>query len=218
MSIQFLFNGGYQMKLIDNTRTYMPDIDIDNANILLVDTETNDGVKTGYDKSGNLLPHDEEVELSEIIEVCFRLMQPNKEDIVDTFLIKPNNPITSNVMAIHHITNEDVADSLAYEPTIRRFFAPITRGEDGEFPRLEELGFEVSKVSEGIREIVEKGESIVFAAHNAIFDMAMLKDVDEASFRGLSSICTLRAAKHLLGDVPSCSNQALRYELPLGLN
>jgi len=214
------------MKLIDNKRSYTPDVDIDDANILVLDTETNDGVKTGYDKSGYPLEPEEGVELSEVIEVCFRLIQPNKEDIVDTFLVKPNNPITSNVMAVHHITNEDVEDALAYEPVMKRFFAPIMRDSKGEFTSVEEFGFDVSPVSIAIREILERGESIVPAAHNMVFDMAMLKPVEhtmddgstkEASLRGLSSICSLRAAKHLFPDVPSCSNQALRYELPLGL-
>lgn len=55
------------------------------------------------------------------------------------------------------------------------------------------------------------GESAV-AAHNIAFDARMIKQTWGHQLNG-NQICTYRCARHMWGDLPSYSNQALRYRL-----
>lgn len=101
-------------------------------------------------------------------------------------LYKPPIPIPPDASAIHHITNKMVAD----KPTFK---------ESTDQPIIKKL-FE--------------GENSVMVAHNALFDLAVIKkeDIEPKKF-----ICTLRLARHLDPEekIAKYNLQYLRYLLDL---
>jgi len=98
--------------------------------------------------------------------------------------VHPGRPIPSRTAAIHHIVDEDVADS----PPWLRVASPV-------------LG------APGLRAL---------AAHRTEFERRWCTD---ALTGGLPWICTYKCALRLWPDMPSHSNQALRYERrPQGLD
>ena len=107
---------------------------------------------------------------------------------VHTELFKPNIPITFEAMAVHHITSKMDEDK---------------------------LHFYESKMHYELEKLLEDGGIVV--AHNAQFDIAMLKhdELDPKQF-----ICTLKVARHV-DDKCEMSNykmQYLRYYLDLDVN
>jgi exodeoxyribonuclease X len=107
------------------------------------------------------------------------------------FLINPGIPIPPNMSAIHHITDEDVADKPDWETA-----ATII---------LNAVGGDVDGVAVG-----------AFAAHNAKFERQWITDELTG---GKPWICTYRCALRVWPDAPGHSNQQLRYWLkPEGLD
>lgn len=104
-----------------------------------------------------------------------------------TGYFKPPIPISVKAMSITHITNKMVEDK---EP------------------------FATSEMKRELQTLIERGGIIV--AHNALFDIAMLKheSVEVPRF-----ICTLRLARHLDQEnkIPEYNLQYLRYFLDLDI-
>jgi len=135
-------------------------------------------------------------EEDKVIEMSFRMIDPSlKSDVCLTKLIDPQMHIPSNSSAVHHIIDADVQGAPFFEEVVQSVYPAILKRRD----------------------------NIFMVSHNVAFDREFLHDVDvqmpngstqRASIRDLPWLCTLRLAKHIYSDtVPSCSNQALRYEL-----
>lgn len=111
-------------------------------------------------------------------------------------LILPTVPIHVAARATHHITDLELAD----------------KGSD-----LPDAMYELSEYYEP----VIPGDETVFAAHNAEFDLRLLRQTCEAAELDPGDvlperhICTLVCARHLYPDSPGHSNQVLRYYLGL---
>ncbi len=110
---------------------------------------------------------------------------PELKDIVSK-LYKPPVPIAFESMAVHHITTKMVADKPAFKYSLEHA--------------------ELHKKFEN--------ENTIVVAHNAIFDLGMLKKEDLSPKK---FICTLRLAHHLDTEekITSYKLQVLRYMLDL---
>lgn len=99
-------------------------------------------------------------------------------------LYKPSIPIPPEASAVHHITNKMIADKPSFQ-------------ESAGYPNIKSL-FQKSDV--------------IPVAHNAKFDIAMLK---KEGIEIPRSICTLRLARHLDREnkIPRYNLQFLRYYL-----
>lgn len=105
-----------------------------------------------------------------------------------SLLVNPGRPIPPEAQAVHHISDEDVAD------------APDLDGA------LQDM------LAEG-RKHVDFTDADAYAAHNAKFDRQFL-DPHLAS----KWICSMRCWQHVDPDAPGFGNQTLRYHLkPRGL-
>src|SRR3989344_734320 len=96
--------------------------------------------------------------------LCQIAYKTDKEDF--TGLYKPSVKIPPEASAVHHITNKMIAD----KPSFR---------ESGDLPKIKKL-FE--------------DEKTVVVAHNAPFDLLMIK---KEGIEPKKFICTLRVARHL---------------------
>ncbi|MFA5934032.1 MAG: exonuclease domain-containing protein [Candidatus Paceibacterota bacterium] len=104
-------------------------------------------------------------------------------------LYKPSVPIPPEASAVHHITNKMIADKPAFR-------------ESGDYSKLKEL-FE--------------NPEIISVAHNAKFDLNMLKKED---IEPKNVICTLRLARYLDKEnkIPRYNLQFLRYYLDMDID
>jgi len=104
-------------------------------------------------------------------------------------IYKPIIPIPPEASAIHHISNKMVEE--------RPYFR-----ESNEYSKIKQL--------------FEEEKSVV-VAHNALFDLAMIKKED---INPLSYICTLRVARHLdeEGKIEKYNLQYLRYALEIEID
>ncbi|MHB8252211.1 MAG: putative quorum-sensing-regulated virulence factor [Acidiferrobacter sp.] len=102
-------------------------------------------------------------------------------------LVHPGQPIPPESSAIHHIIDAHVADA-----------PPLTRVLET---------FALWLAGRGL-------SPAVFVAHNAVFDKGFLEPL-VARYPHVPWLCTMRLAHHLLPDLPSYSNQALRYRLEI---
>ena len=102
-------------------------------------------------------------------------------------LVHPGQPIPPESSAIHHIVDADVADAL-----------PLPRVVDT---------FMVWLASRGIA-------PALFVAHHAASDKAFLGGLTQR-FPEVPWLCTERLAHHLWPELPSYSNQALRYRFSI---
>lgn len=129
--------------------------------LLFLDTETTGNLPTDY-----------------LCQLCYKM-----GDKIVNELYKPPVPISIESMAIHHITEEMVADKPAFK-------------NSAEFKNLEKL-FE---------------EGVIFVAHNAKFDVSMLK---KEGLTPKKIIDTYRVARFLDPEakIPSYRLQYLRYFL-----
>jgi len=107
-----------------------------------------------------------------------------KDGVIKTEFFKPPLPISIKAMSITHITNEMVDDK---EP------------------------FKVSAYYDELKEVLA---THVLVAHNASFDVAMLK---AERLEVPKYICTLKLAQHLdeKGEIPEYNQQFLRYYFDL---
>lgn len=114
--------------------------------------------------------------------VQFAYKNPASGKIVNEYF-KPPMPISYGAMAIHHITNEMVAEKSPFEGSVF------------------------------LKELVDDLDGGVLVAHNAVFDIDVLKNegVSVAQF-----IDTLRLARHLIVS-EQYSLQYLRYFLNLSV-
>src|SRR5579872_642442 len=117
-------------------------------------------------------------EVCEIAAVATSTRNPNMG--MWASLVKPSIPIPHEAKAIHHITNGMVACA----------------------PSIGEAAHMLSDF------VARLGENVVFAAHNAEFDRAMMRDT---IFADAPWLCTKRLAMHLWHDAPAHKNQVLRY-------
>jgi len=103
-------------------------------------------------------------------------------------LFNPGRPISVEAMSVHHITNDMVKD----KPP-----------------------FNHSETWEKLRNILDDDDNIL-AAHNAVFDVDMLKKEEIIPQK---HICTLKMARYLDKDgvIPKYSLQYLRYYLDLNV-
>ena len=103
-----------------------------------------------------------------------------KGDVIETEFFKPPLPISIKAMSITHITNEMVDDK---EP------------------------FKVSAYYDELKEVLK---THVLIAHNAAFDVALLK---AERLEVPQYICTMKLAQHLdeNGEIPEYNQQFLRY-------
>ena len=104
-------------------------------------------------------------------------------------LVNPGMPISIDAMTVHHITNEMVQDK------------PSFRGSDA-WHQLQNL---------------IKPDSNVMVAHNAAFDVDMLK---KEGIEPKRVVCTFKLARYLDKDglIPRYSLQYLRYYLKLNVD
>ena len=104
-------------------------------------------------------------------------------------LFNPGMPITIDAMTVHHITNEMVRDK------------PSFRNSDT-WGKLQDL---------------IKSDGNIMVAHNAVFDVDMLK---KEGIEPKSVICTLKLARHFDKDgvIPKYGLQYLRYYLKLNVD
>lgn len=120
-----------------------------------------------------------------ILEVAFRWGRFGNGDQICMQRCKPPVPIDLEAMATHHVTERMVSAMPPFNETI------------------------ACTVLEGLS---KPEENSVVVAHNAVFDLEMLKR------EGLSFpeyICTLKVARALCSDLPSHKLQYLRYALDL---
>jgi exodeoxyribonuclease X len=104
-------------------------------------------------------------------------------------LFNPGMPITIDAMAVHHITNEMVLD----KPPFR---------DSGTWRKLQDL---------------VNSDGYVMVAHNAVFDVDMLK---KEGIEPKNVICTLKLARYFDKDgvIPKYGLQYLRYYLKLNVD
>jgi len=104
-------------------------------------------------------------------------------------LFNPGMPISIDAMAVHHITNEMVQDK------------PVFRGSDA-WNQLQDL---------------ITSDSNVMVAHNAAFDVAMLK---KEGIEPKKVVCTFKLARYFDKDgvIPRYGLQYLRYYLNLDVD
>lgn len=95
-------------------------------------------------------------------------------------LIQPAGPIPPTASAVHHLTAGDFTVA---------------------FPTLKDAWRAMQ---------ITMGDPVVYAAHNAEFDMKFCKPS-----LGKLWLCTWRCAMHLFPDAPAYGNQVLRYYLGL---
>lgn len=109
-------------------------------------------------------------------------------NIVNAFF-NPGMPIAIEAMAVHHITNEMVKNKPRFQESV-------------EYQKLKELA---------------GSEDSVFVAHNAKFDLDMLK---RDNIHVKRWVCTLKLARFLdkNGVIPQYNLQFLRYYLGLKVN
>ena len=123
-----------------------------------------------------------------LCQLAYKIVAPNHEEQASTFceLYKPPIKIPPEASAVHHITNKMVADL----PTF---------AESGDKEKIKKL-FE--------------DENNLLVAHNAIFDLAMIK---KEGILPKQFICTLRIARYLdpEGKIERYNLQYLRYLLEL---
>ena len=112
-----------------------------------------------------------------------------KEGAAVNELFNPGMPITIDAMTVHHITNEMVLDK------------PPFRNSDT-WRQLQDL---------------IKSDGNVMVAHNAAFDVDMLK---KEGIEPKSDICTLKLARYFDKDgvIPKYGLQYLRYYLSLNVD
>lgn len=101
--------------------------------------------------------------------------------------VHPGMPIPPESSAIHHIVDADVVDAAPLAHVLDTF--GLWLASRGTTPAL-------------------------FAAHNAPFDRGFLELLAQ-KYSEVPWLCTKRLAHHLMPDLPSYSNQALRYRLHL---
>ena len=106
-----------------------------------------------------------------------------------TSLYKPEIKIPPEASAVHHITNKMLADKKSFK-------------ESGDLSKIKKL---------------LEDENAVFVAHNAPFDLVMIKKEDIIPSR---FICTLRVARHLDPEekIERYNLQYLRYLLEIEIN
>jgi len=108
------------------------------------------------------------------------------DDLIKVGLFKPAVPVPAEAMAVHHITNKMLADKPAFKDA----------------PEWKE-----------VKDLFESADTVA-VAHNALFDLDMLKkeDIIPKNF-----ICTLRVARELdpEGKFSNYKLQYLRYKLDL---
>jgi exodeoxyribonuclease X len=120
--------------------------------------------------------------------LCQVAFKTEEGKVVDE-LFNPGMPISIEAMAIHHITNEMVADKPPFKDS----------------PVYKEL------------QILFADNDSILVAHNAKFDISMLKKEDLHPQR---SICTYKLARYLdrEGIIPQYNLQYLRYYLKLNVD
>jgi DNA polymerase III, epsilon subunit and related 3''-5'' exonucleases len=146
--------------------------------LVVVDTET-----TGLEKT------DQVVELA----IVSLIVHPKRAFEVKSYstLVKPTCPVSSGARAVHHISDEELADA----PTMERLL------------ELYEL------VGGGMTEFQDAD---IIAGHFLEFDLRMLRQSGVPdSILPAKKLCTLACARHLWPDAPKHSNQFLRYHLGL---
>ena len=139
--------------------------------VRVIDYET-----TGFDDDAN----------AEVIEVGYVDLDTETLQIVgwDSCMAAPEKrQIGPDTMAVHHITNREVADRGVSRPEMW------------------------SRLMNDLLDDLPKG-NLVLAAHNANFEQAFTPGAD--MFRW---ICTAKCARVLWPDAPSYKNQVLRYWL-----
>jgi exodeoxyribonuclease X len=105
-----------------------------------------------------------------------------------TTLVRPTVPVSVGARATHHITDAELAGARPMDQLTRDL--------------------------EDIAPPSARGGSVFIAAHNAEFDIRMLRQSGVPdSILSAPKICTWRCALHLCPDAPSHSNQVLRYYL-----
>lgn len=100
--------------------------------------------------------------------------------------IKPPVPIPAETSAIHHITDEDVANAETWE-SVKQDLSDFLTGQAGE-------------------------HLATLVAHNAQYE----KDILGEGFTPVLWVCTYKCALRIWPDAPSHKNEVLRYWLELG--
>lgn len=142
----------------------------------------------------------EDPTLAEVIELGWQDVHLQHEEPVlpmlkgatCSFLYGSERPCPPEVLAVHHILDEERVGLPLFDRTSSRTF--------------------LSNLPEG---------TVAFAAHNAAFEQGFLHDsgqADQPSWFGLPWICTYKCALHLWPDAPRHTNQALRYWLGLAVD
>lgn len=121
-----------------------------------------------------------------IVEIAIVRFRNGVREVFHT-LVDPEMPIPATASAVHHITDETIAEAKA-------------RGEAPTF----------AEIADKVVEMLDGGFVI---AHNRGFDEPMVDghlgiDIDPKSW-----LCTVRLARHLLPQAPAFGNQVLRYWL-----
>jgi DNA polymerase III epsilon subunit-like protein len=120
--------------------------------------------------------------------LCQIAFKTDKGLVVDA-LFNPGRPIAIEAMAVHHITNEMVADQPPFKNS----------------PAYKKL------------ETLLNGEQSILVAHNARFDIDMLR---REGIQTDKAICTYKLSRYLdkEGRIPQYNLQYLRYHLKLDID
>jgi exodeoxyribonuclease X len=135
-----------------------------------VDTET-----TGVD-----------AEIDRICEIAIVRYRNGVREIFHT-LVDPEIPIPPTASAVHHITDETIAEAKAR----------------GEAPTFAEIADKVIEMLDGAH----------VYAHNAPFDESFVDGELGVELDPKSWVCTVRLSRHLFPDAPAHGNQVLHYWL-----
>lgn len=125
-----------------------------------------------------------DIENPRLVELAYKVYDLETRELKQTFcgLFKPPTPISFEAMSVHHITNEMVSNEEEFRDNLQR-----------------------------VLDFQELLRCNVLVAHNAKFDIGVLKNEGIQTYRFID---TLRCARHLI-DSPNYSLQYLRYSLGL---
>jgi DNA polymerase III epsilon subunit-like protein len=124
-----------------------------------------------------------------LCQIAYILESPGNALVQFESLYNPEKKIPPEASAVTHITNKMVVD----QPTFK---------SSSQYPEIKKL---------------VEDQHTVFIAHNAVFDIAILKNDDIVVDK---FICTLRVARHLdpEGKIPRYNLQYLRYFLEIEID
>jgi exodeoxyribonuclease X len=133
-------------------------------------------------------------EVCELAIVSWEQSRPDRDDRWSS-LVRPSCPVSLEARAVHHIGDEQLAESWTFAEMMEH------RG----LPELGLLG------KDHVRDDYTS-QTVCVAAHNIEFDRRMIQQSCVVPLPE-RQICTWKCAMHLYPDAPSHSNQVLRYYL-----